>query len=188
MSTPTEIQRIVNIQKSFEQIQNSNDLNKIIKYFKKNQNQISYDKYITGYLSTQIDLSYQYQNDSITNIYLLDDDYTILAFYKNGQFSTYDDYINGIIFSTLSEEQEFLNNLNILQTTKKVNVNLLQEPIANLILSIYDSSSVLYYLVSSQSNNKPDNEPDNKFNNKFNKNKCYPNYSLVSFIYKTFIV
>ena len=180
MSTPTEIQRIVNIQKSFEQIQNSTDLNKIIKHFKKNQNQISYDKYITGYLSTQIDLSYQYKNDSITNIYLLDDDYTILAFYINGQFSTYDDYINGINFSTPSEEQEFLNNLNILQTTKKVNVNLLQEPIANLLTQGF----VLYYLVSSQSNNKPDNKPDNKFN----KNKCYPNYSLVSFIYKTVIV
>jgi len=171
MSNPTEIQRIINIEKSFEEILEKNELNKMIKYFKIHQNEKNYNKYIITYLSTQIDLNYQYKNDSITNIYLLDDKYAILAYYVNGIFSTYDEYLAGIIFSTFSEEQELLNNLNVLQTVKKVNVNLLTEPIANLLLGVFNNiqPNFLYYLVSVQSDIK----------------KNYPNYSLVSFIYKT---
>ena len=169
MANPTEIQRIINIEKSFKEILNNNDLNKIIKYFKMYQNEKNYNKYIINYLSAHIDLTYQYKNGSVTNIYLLDDDYTILAFYVNGIFSTYDEYIIGINFSTFSEEQELLNNLNVLQTVKKVKINLLTEPIANILLA---NGSFLYYLVSVQSCNK----------------KHYPNYSLVSYVYKTVIV
>ena len=178
MSPPTELERIISLELEFDNITNSNDLNKIIKNFKNEQTDKAYD-YIILYLSTVIDLEFQNNNNSITNIYLINELGLMLASYINGQFSTFVEYQLGLNFATFSEEQEYLNRLTQLQTTGKANVNLLAEPIVNVIASYFENMSnpttnnFLYYMVSELNKSK-----------KINKNCEYDKYSLVGFVYK----
>ncbi len=168
MTTPSEIQRIHKIESEFEKITKSHDLQKIIKNFYQKPNQTNYN-YIITYLQTNINFDYQYIGENNFNFYLYDKDYSIIAKCVGNIFSTYEEYITGLNLYNLTEEQQLLNYYMELKRDKYVSVNLLEEPIGNLLINYLENQSgiesgLLYYF----SAKKPKNEK----------------YSLVAFIYK----
>lgn len=162
MTKPTIIQKVHKLEDEFVKITKKHDLDKTIKKFYKNPTSKNYN-YIVECLN--IDLKYQYLNNSMTNIYLFDKNYKIIVSYKNGIFSTFNDYTQGINLYSDSEEQEILNQYKELKKDKYVSVNLLEEPVANLLLNNGIAlSGLLYYLSAIQPKHK--------------------NYSLAGFVYK----
>ena len=167
--TPTEIQRIHKIESEFEKITKSKGLQNVIKNFYQNPNQTNYD-YIIRYLQTSINFDYQYVGENNFDFYLYDKNYSILASCIGNVFSTYEEYVVGLNLYNLTEEQQLLNYYAELEKDKYISVNLLEEPIGNLLINYLENQSggegtrLLYYF----SAKKPKNEK----------------YSLIAFIYK----
>lgn len=169
MASPTMIERIHKLEDEFKTINRTSTMERLINRFNKNPTEPNYNN-LVNYLNDSIDLEYQYLNDSVSDIYLLDKNCKILVSYVIGTFSSFDDYINGLNFFNISEEQEMLNQYDELNKNKYVSVNLLEEPIANLIVNIIDNpNGLLYYLTATQSR------------------QC-TNYSLVGFVYKNITI
>lgn len=182
----TELERIISLENDFNEITEINDLSKIINNFEINKTVINYN-YIIDYINLTVDFNEQYNyNTTATNFYLIDKlgkiilsytyTYDSTLFTYSGTFSTYDEYNLGLNFASLSEEQEFLNNFEKLKIIGTCNINLLQEPIVNVILALTEVQNyLLYYMVSKKYVNI--------------KKPCkYNNYYLVGFIFKTIIV
>ena len=74
---------------------------------------------------------------------------------------------NNIDFLNISEKSEFLNNLGTIQKTNETNVNLLQQPSANIEVSDIVNTYILYYTVQ--------------------RRQSCEKYILTGFLYDTFV-
>ena len=198
----TEIERIFLIQKQFNEIIYSSDLSKILCYFNKNPSEGRYNKIIT-YLECNINFNIHCECNF--TFYFLDEFGKVIVSYSNNGLSTYDEYIAGL-YPTLSEEQTYLNNLQKIMTTNEINENLLDEPIANVIINGTENfldpsgNGLLYYLVGRKTDfkksivvekvneikniiaEKVNHEKSDHHTNKCEKKIC--NYTLLCYIYK----
>lgn len=140
----TQTEEIYLTQKEFNKIIKSNEFTKIFNKFEKHPNSHNYDL-ITTYLSQKI--SFTALSNPAFSFYLSNNKGKIIVSNINNIFSTYVDYTNNIDFLNLSEKSQFLNNLGTVQKINEINVNLLQEPVLNVILAGGINNNLLYYTV-----------------------------------------
>jgi len=162
-SNPTEVEKICYIQTEFALLNDCEYFNKLMDKFSNTKKEKYFDK-IMCILTESINFEkLNYTNN--TTFYLMDKKGKIIISYTNGVFSTFQNYINNnAYFYNLSEEQSFLNNLTDLNDIGEIGINLLNTPIANLVVNYLDNPlGILYYLV-------------------VKKNKKL-NYNFISFIY-----
>ncbi len=140
----TQTEEIYLLQKEFNRIINCKKFTKILNKFEDQINPYNYDM-IINYLSKKI--SFETLTNPAFSFYLSNNNGKIIVSNINNNFSNYIDYTNNINFATISEKSEFLNNLNNVQKTNETNVNLLQEPLLNVILAGQTSQNLIYYTV-----------------------------------------
>ena len=159
----TEVEKIYYIQKEFNLLDNNKCFTKLINKYDKNPKE-KYFNNIKFMLEESLDFTKLNNNSSVT-FYLMDKNGKIIISNINNTYSTYVNSINNnTYFYNLSEEQGFLNQLYELETDLRVGVNLLETPIANIVVNLIDDPlGILYYLIGK-------------------RNKC-SNYNLIAFVY-----
>lgn len=160
---PTVTEKVYYLENEFEQISKFSVFNKIVKNFLKNPSEFTFEG-IQVFLNEIINFD-SLNNNGIVTFYLMDDDGKIIISNVGNIFSTYDGYVNNTTyFYNLSEEQGFLNYQFELENDGKIGTNLLETPIANLLVNGLDNPlGFLYFLIGQ-------------------KNIC-PGYKLLAFVY-----
>jgi hypothetical protein len=166
MEIKTQTEEIYLLQKEFNKIINCKKFTKIFNKFENKKNHYNYDM-IINYLSKKI--SFETLTNPAFSFYLSNKNGKIIISNINNNFSSYIDYTNNINFINISEKSEFLNNLNNVQKTNETNVNLLQEPALNILISgVANNKNILYYTVQRR-------EP-------------HKGYILTGFLYDTLVI
>ena len=141
----TEVERVYLTQNYLNDLTDSKTMNKLIYEFLKKRTYTNY-QLVVDYVKTKIDFCKLNNDVNKLTLYLLSDTGKIVVSYKNGVFSTLCDFENGIEFSNISEKEEYLNGLEQLNTTNKVDINILREPLLNVIIA-GELSGTIYYMV-----------------------------------------
>ena len=168
----TQTEEVYLTQKEFNKIIKSNDFTKLFNKFEKHPTSNNYNL-LTTYLSQKI--SFTALTNPSFSFYLSNDKGKIIVSNIDNNFSTFSDYTANIDFKNISEKSEFLNNLSTVQKKNEANVNLLQEPVLNVILNAgiininnNNVSDLLYYTVQ--------------------RRQSCEGYILTGFLYDTFVI